>query len=241
MTLTTLVPLSWRPALREAIEALSFSALDTFLTQEAAAGHTIFPPREQLFAALEYTAPSEVKVVLLGQDPYPTAGNANGLSFSVGPGMKLPGSLRNMFAGLSADLGGPAPTSGDLSGWAKQGVLLLNTVLTVREGEANSHQGRGWEPFTEAIVRHVNAQPRPIVFLCFGKHAQQLVTRLVDGAKHVVMHEPHPSPLNGKKFVESVKQRRIFSKANEVLRASGREPVDWLLLQTHQPGYRPTP
>ncbi|MBL9036976.1 MAG: uracil-DNA glycosylase, partial [Archangium sp.] len=140
-----------------------------------------------------------------------------------------PGSLRNIFAGLNADLGVAVPKHGDLSPWAARGVLLLNTVLTVREGDAGSHQGHGWEDFTTAVLRHVGAQPGPIVFLCFGKPAQRLVAELIDARTHVVLNAPHPSPLNGRKFVETVKAERLFTKANEVLSAAGRQPVDWSL------------
>lgn len=227
--LASLVPASWRNALAEILEAPSFTELSKFLEAEAAAKKVVFPPREQIFSALAHTPPSEVKVVIIGQDPYPTAGNANGLCFSVSPGMKIPGSLRNIFAGLNADLGQPIPKSGDLTAWTKRGVLLLNTVLTVREGDANSHQGHGWEEFTQAVLKQVNTLPGPIVFMCFGKQAQQLAAEFVDSSKHTVLNEPHPSPLNGKKFVESVRANKIFTKTNQVLTKAGRAPIDWSL------------
>ena len=226
MPLKAAVPLRWRKLLARALEAASFTELETFLSAEMKSA-TIFPPQKQIFAALEYTAPEEVKAVIIGQDPYPTAGNANGLCFSVSPGMKIPGSLRNIFAALAADLGVAVPKNGDLSVWATRGVMLLNTVLTVREGDANSHQGKGWEAFTKAVLEQVNALPGPIVFLCFGKQAQHLAADLVDAQRHTVLNEPHPSPLNGKKFVESVRASKIFSKTNEVLKAAGRSTIDW--------------
>jgi len=229
MPLSSLVPKPWRAALRGAVEAESFGELSAFLERERAQRRVIFPPEGQIFSALAHTAPDDVKVVIVGQDPYPTAGNANGLSFSVGPGMKITGSLRNIFAGLTADLGLDKPTTGDLSPWASRGVLLLNTVLTVREGEAASHQGQGWEEFTAAVLKHLDSKPGPIVFLCFGKHAQALVSTLVDANKHAVMNEPHPSPLNGRKFVDSVKANKTFSRVNSVLAAAGRQPIDWSL------------
>jgi uracil-DNA glycosylase len=230
MSLSELVPTFWKSALREALAAPSFTELNAFLDAELQAKQVIFPPREKIFAALAHTAPADVKVVIIGQDPYPTAGNANGLSFSVSPGVKIPGSLRNLFAALAADVGTPAkPTTGDLSPWAQQGVLLLNTVLTVREGEANSHQGHGWEPLTQAIVTHVNSLDGPVVFLCFGKHAQALATQLVDAKKHAILSEPHPSPLNGRKCVDSVTANKTFTRVNEILKTAGRTPIDWAL------------
>ncbi len=228
-TLESLVPVQWQSALREAIGSPSFAELAAFLDDETSRKVNVCPPRELIFAALQQTPPQDVRVVILGQDPYPTAGNANGLCFSVSSGQRVPASLKNIFTALHADLGVMVPKSGDLSPWARNGVLLLNTVLTVREGEANSHQKRGWEPFTTAVLKQAGALPGPIVFMCFGKSAQALVAEYVDAAKHVVLNEPHPSPLNGKKFVESVKVSKIFSKTNEVLRAAGRKPIDWLL------------
>lgn len=229
MPLSSLVPKPWRALLQGAFEAESFAQLDAFLERERAERRVILPPQQHIFSALAHTDPEQVKVVIIGQDPYPTAGNANGLSFSVGPGMKIPGSLRNIFAALNADLGLEKPATGDLTAWAKRGVLLLNTVLTVREGEAGSHQGQGWEPFTGAVLEQINAMPGPIVFLCFGKHAQALAGTLIDASRHTVLIEPHPSPLNGRKFVESVKANKTFSKTNAVLVSAGREPIDWSL------------
>lgn len=227
--LASLVPQQWEGALREAMQSPSFAQLAAFLDGEAARQVNVCPPRQQIFAALEHTPPHEVRVVILGQDPYPTAGNANGLCFSVSPGVKVPASLKNIFTALNADLGVAIPKNGDLSRWALNGVLLLNTVLTVREGEANSHQERGWEPFTTAVLEQVGALNGPVVFMCFGKQAQALAAQHVDGEKHVVLSEPHPSPLNGRKFVESVKVSKIFSKTNAILLAAGREPIDWSL------------
>ncbi len=168
-------------------------------------------------------------MVIIGQDPYPTKGNANGLSFSVSPGMKVPGSLQNIYKGLNADLGTPIPKSGDLTPWAKNGVLLLNTVLTVREGEPNSHKGKGWEPFTEAVIKQVNQEPGPVVFLCFGNQAKAMAEKLVDTKKNTILSAPHPSPLNGNKFVETAARDHLFGRTNEILKAGGRAPVDWAI------------
>lgn len=230
MPLADLVPADWRAPLTQAIAAPTFKALDAFLAAEAQQAK-IFPPREQLFAALADTPPSKVKAVIIGQDPYPTAGNANGLCFSVSPGVKVPASLQNIFKGLNADLGLPISKSGDLSAWAKSGVLLLNTVLSVREGEPNSHKGKGWEPFTQAVLQQVNQLPGPVVFFCFGKPAVAMVEKLVDAKKHPVLIAPHPSPLNGNKFVTCVTEEKIFSRANQLLTAAGRAPIDWSLAQ----------
>ena len=227
-SLAARVPSSWRRALRSEIESEGFAKLDKFLLEEERK-HRIFPPRAQVFAALSATAPSKVRVVVIGQDPYPTAGNANGLAFSVSPGMKIPASLRNIFAGLHADTGAKIPASGDLTAWAKQGVLLLNTVLTVREGEANSHHDKGWEPFTEAVLRKVNEQDGPVVFLCFGAQARAMAERLVDRTKHTVLSTPHPSPLNGRAFVTAADEDRIFTRVNQILKKGGRTPIDWSL------------
>ena len=223
------VPADWRGALAPEFDKPSFKDLEKFLTSERASGKKIFPPQSQVFAALKQTPLKNVKVVVIGQDPYPTAGNANGLSFSVNKGMKVPGSLKNIFAGRKADVGTPVPKDGDLTPWAKQGVLLLNTVLTVEEGKPNSHHGKGWEPFTEAILKKVNDQPGPVVFLCFGAQAQQMAQKLVDPKKHTIISAPHPSPLNGNAFLDAVKRDHIFSKTNSILTAGGRGAIDWSL------------
>lgn len=222
MSLIQLVPASWRSALAEATAAESFSTLSTFLDAQWRDA-VVFPPKPQVFSALLLTPPEAVRVVLLGQDPYPTAGNANGLAFSVTKDMKIPASLKNVFLGLQADLGLSVPSHGDLTAWAQRGVLLLNAVLTVREKEPNSHQKKGWEPFTTAVLRHVASSPRRVVFLCFGKPALKLVASL--GTKHPIVAAPHPSPLNGRAFVDAVTKDKLFSKVNSLLDA----PLDWSL------------
>jgi uracil-DNA glycosylase len=226
--LAALVPTGWRADLEPALAETTFGALEAFLDGEWAQAN-VFPPREQIFAALALTSPADVRAVIFGQDPYPTAGNANGLAFSVAQGVKVPASLRNLFAGLSLELGVPKPLNGDLTPWARQGVLLLNTVLTVREGEANSHQRQGWEPFTRAIIAVVNAQPGPVVFFCLGKQAAGLAENLVDATRHAVLVMPHPSPLNGNAFVRHVEANRPFSRGNAVLETAGRGTIDWTL------------
>ncbi len=203
-----------------------FAVLEGFVAAERARAK-VFPPPDEVFAALRHVAPAEVKVVMLGQDPYPTAGNANGLAFSVAPGMKIPASLRNLFAGLQLDLGHAPPQSGDLTAWSRQGVLLLNTVLTVREGAASSHRNRGWEVLTDAILREVNGTSGPVVFFALGVPARAMVDKLVDRSRHHMIALPHPSPLNGKSFVNAAEAQRPFSRINSLLRAGGREPIRW--------------
>jgi uracil-DNA glycosylase len=225
--LSAQVPAAWRAVLTDALTAPSFAELATFLAAEDVAG-PVFPPPEERFAALAHTPPQAVKVVLLGQDPYPTRGNANGLAFSVRRGVKPPASLRNLFLGLQADLGLPVPSHGDLTAWAGRGVLLLNAVLTVREGAPQTHRKQGWEPFTRAVLNAVASGP-PVVFLCLGKPALALVEQVEDIARHVVLSAPHPSPLNGKAFEDAARTQRLFTRVNDALRAAGREPVDFQL------------
>ncbi|MDP2269303.1 MAG: uracil-DNA glycosylase [Archangium sp.] len=222
MSLPELVPQAWKAPLSEATSASSFTELSEFLDTEWR-DQVVFPPKPQVFAALELTPPEEVRVVLLGQDPYPTAGNANGLAFSVTKEVKVPASLKNVFLGLQADLGLPLPSNGDLTPWARRGVLLLNAVLTVREKTPQSHQKKGWEAFTTAVLRHVASSPRKVVFLCFGKPALKLVESL--GTQHPIVAAPHPSPLNGRAFVDAVTKDKLFTKVNSLLEA----PIDWSL------------
>lgn len=222
MSLAELVPAAWRTALNEATATSTFEALDGFLTAEWR-DTVVFPPRAQVFSALELTPPDAVKVVLLGQDPYPTAGNANGLAFSVTKDVKVPASLKNVFLGLQADLGLPIPPHGDLTAWAQRGVLLLNAVLTVREKTPQSHQKKGWEPFTTAVLAHVAKSPNKVVFLCLGKPALKLVEAL--GTHHPIVAAPHPSPLNGRAFVDMVTKEKLFTRINSQLDA----PLDWSL------------
>jgi uracil-DNA glycosylase len=220
MSLAEQIPESWRGALSAAIAEPSFAALQSFVDEQYASA-TVFPPKAQVFSALALTPPEAVKVVLLGQDPYPTAGNANGLAFSVTRDVKIPASLKNLFLGLKADLGLEVPSHGDLTAWAQRGVLLLNTVLTVREKEANSHQKKGWEPFTTAILRHAASLPHTVVFLCLGKPALKLVESLQ--TTQPIVAAPHPSPLNRNAFVDAATSEKLFTKVNTLLGA----PLDW--------------
>lgn len=226
MSLAALVPAPWRTPLATELASPTFTALARFVEAEWAQGE-VFPPRAQVFAALALTPPEAVRVVLLGQDPYPTKGNANGLAFSVARGVKPPASLKNLFLGLEADLGHPVPPHGDLTAWATHGVLLLNTVLTVREGAPQSHQKQGWESFTRAVLTSVAQGSAPVVFLCLGKPALKLVESL--RTTHPVVAVPHPSPLNGRAFVDTVTRERTFSRVNALLSERGGAPVDWAL------------
>ncbi len=216
------LPQAWAGPLAGAVATPSFARLTAFLEEERR-NQPVLPPEDQVFRALELTAPHEVRVVLLGQDPYPTKGNANGLAFSVAPGVKVPASLKNIFVGLQRELGLPLPSHGDLTAWARRGVLLLNTVLTVREGTPQSHRKKGWEDFTRAVLSHVAAQPRTVVFLCLGKPAQALVASLNTAQPQV--HAPHPSPLNGSAFVDTVEKEKIFTRVAELLG----EKLNWTL------------
>ena len=199
--------------------------LSAFLRSEKASGKRIYPPGEEFFAALDATPPGAVRVVVLGQDPYHGEGQAHGLSFSVKGRQRIPPSLQNIFRELHEDLGVTVPTHGDLSCWAEQGVLLLNSVLSVEHGVAGSHQGRGWERFTDAVVAAVNAAESPVVFMLWGAHAQRKGAT-VDADRHCVLTAPHPSPLSAHRgFIGC----RHFSKANAFLLAKGRQPVDWAL------------
>lgn len=188
------------------------------------AQHTIYPPQHQLFEALNLTSPEQVKVVILGQDPYHNAGQAHGLAFSVNPGVALPPSLRNLFQELQSDLGCEMPEQGDLRAWAKQGVLLLNTVLTVRAHEAASHQKRGWEAFTDQIIQAVSKNHDHVVFILWGKAAQ--AKQKIIASRHTLLCSVHPSPLSAYRgFFGS----RPFSQANAALLAHHQTPIAWCL------------
>ena len=183
----------------------------------------IFPPADEIFTAFELTPLSEVKVVIIGQDPYHGDGQAHGLCFSVKPEIETPPSLVNIYKELNSDLGCFIPNNGYLTKWAKQGVLMLNTVLTVRAHQANSHRGIGWETFTDAAIRILNEQDRPIVYLLWGKPAQ-MKKSMLNNPKHLILEAPHPSPLSSYRGFFGSKP---FSKTNEFLKANGIEPIDW--------------
>jgi len=214
----------WNPLLRAEFEKDYWRPLMAFVAGERNQ-HQVFPPHDEVFAALHLTPYGDVKVVILGQDPYHGAGQAHGLCFSVRPGVEKPPSLANILIELESDLGHPAPDHGNLEAWARQGVLLLNTTLTVRARQAASHQGQGWETFTDEVIRVVNAKPEVVVFILWGAAARRK-TALIDSGRHFVIESPHPSPLSAHRgFFGS----RPFSRANEALVAAGRDPVDWSL------------
>ena len=213
----------WLSLLKEEFESEHMDRLRHFLLSEKRAGKEIYPPSGEWFAALDATPPDEVKVVILGQDPYHGPGQAHGLSFSVRGGQRIPPSLQNIFRELASDLGCEPPNHGDLSGWAAQGVLMLNSVLTVERGRAGSHQGKGWELFTDAVIQVINRRPLPVVFLLWGAQAQRKGAT-IDSSRHCVLAAPHPSPLSAHRGFLGC---RHFSTANRFLMAHHRGPVDW--------------
>jgi uracil-DNA glycosylase len=212
----------WNPVLRAELEKPYFGELRAFVDAERNRA-AVYPPADEVFAALHLTPYEDVKVLILGQDPYHGPGQAHGLCFSVRPGVDVPPSLANIYAEMESDLGLPRPDHGCLDAWARQGVLLLNATLTVRARQAASHQGKGWETFTDSVIQAVNAKPERVVFILWGSSARRKKA-LVDTSRHVVIESPHPSPLSAHRgFFGS----RPFSRANEALVAAGREPVDW--------------
>jgi uracil-DNA glycosylase len=212
----------WNPVLKAELEKPYFAELRTFVDAERRRA-PVYPPADEVFAALHLTPYADVKVLILGQDPYHGPGQAHGLCFSVRPGVDVPPSLANIYAELESDLGIPRPDHGCLDAWARQGVLLLNATLTVRSRQAASHQGKGWETFTDSVIEAVDAKPERVVFILWGSSARRKKA-LVDTSRHVVIESPHPSPLSAHRgFFGS----RPFSRANEALVAAGREPVDW--------------
>jgi len=221
-----LIPASWAPVLAAETEQPYFADLEAFLKTERAE-HQVFPPEDEVFAALEATPYEDVKVVLIGQDPYHDDGQAHGMCFSVRPGVRIPPSLRNMYKELESDLGVAPVKHGYLKAWADQGVLLLNTVLTVRAHEPASHKDRGWEKFTDAVIKDVSAREKPVVFVLWGAHAKKKA-KLIDASRHAIVQGAHPSPLSAKLFFGS----KPFSAVNEALAGFGQEPIDWQLPET---------
>lgn len=213
---------TWRPILIEETRKLYFQDLQRFVAEQRAQV-TVFPPEDEVFAALHLTPIEQVKVLILGQDPYHDDGQAHGLCFSVRPGVAIPPSLLNIFKELRSDLGCTMPNNGYLTPWAKQGVLLLNTALTVQAHQANSHQGKGWETFTDAVIAAVNAKSDPVVFVLWGANARKKLA-LIDTSRHIVIESPHPSPLSAHRgFFGS----RPFSRINAALLAAGKAEIDW--------------
>ena len=212
----------WTTRLASHFQAPGFQRLCAFVDQQRNS-HTVYPSAENVFTAFRLTSFTETKVVILGQDPYHGPRQAHGLSFSVENDVKLPPSLKNIYRELSDDLGLESPGSGNLTMWAQQGVFLLNTVLTVRQGQANSHRNHGWESFTDEVIAQLNARSGGVVFLLWGKPAEKKA-ELIDCDRHVIITSPHPSPLSAHRgFFGS----RPFSKANEALQNFGRPLVDW--------------
>lgn len=215
---------SWKKVLAGEFEKEYFAALVNYLHQEKAAGATIFPPGSQIFRAFELTPLQNVKVVILGQDPYHGVGQAHGLSFSVPVGVPAPPSLKNIFKEIESDLGVRMSGCPDLEKWASQGVLLLNAILTVRSGEAASHSKIGWEQFTDAVIQCISDNCDGVVFMLWGNFARSKAA-LIDRSRHLVLEAAHPSPLARGAFFGC----RHFSRANDALAASGRTPIDWQL------------
>ncbi|MDP8912466.1 MAG: uracil-DNA glycosylase [Pseudomonadota bacterium] len=220
---------SWRVPLAGEFQSPYMQALKDFLVAEKAKGRRLFPKGGEWFRALDLTPLDRVRVVILGQDPYHGPGQAHGLCFSVQPGVRPPPSLGNIYKELESDLGLARPSHGFLEHWARQGVLLLNSVLTVEMGRAASHQGKGWERFTDAVIRLVNAGQEPVVFMLWGSYAQKkamFVDSIEKGGRHLVLKAAHPSPLSAHNGFFGC---RHFSKANAFLEARGLAPIDWAL------------
>ena len=214
----------WNPVLRAEFDKPYWKQLQQFVADERAA-HTVFPPQDQVFAALHLTPYASTRVVVLGQDPYHGPRQAHGLCFSVQQGVQLPPSLVNIYTELRDDLGIETPNHGNLESWARQGVLLLNTSLTVRSGAASSHQGKGWEIFTDEVLKAVNAKQHRVVFILWGAHARKKKA-LIDLSRHTVIESAHPSPLSAHNGFFGSKP---FSRANAALIEAGLAPIDWRL------------
>jgi uracil-DNA glycosylase len=216
---------SWKRTLSAEFEQPYFQVITTFVRQEMAAGKTLYPPGPLMFNAFAQTPFDKVKVVILGQDPYHNAGQAMGLSFSVPKEIKAPPSLVNVYKEIKADLDLPIPAHGDLTGWAQQGVFLLNAILTVEAGNAGSHQKSGWQFFTDAVIKRLSAEREHLVFMLWGNFAKQKAV-YIDKNKHLILTAAHPSPLAGNAFSGC----KHFSQANEYLVKNGIEPIDWRVL-----------
>jgi uracil-DNA glycosylase len=224
MDLIERIPAAWRSRLSDIARSEAFANTLRKVDDERRS-FTVYPPDHQVFAALELTPPESVRVVILGQDPYPGAGMAHGLAFSVAPGARIPMSLRNIIRSMTADLSYTAPASGSLEPWARQGVLLLNTILTVRASQPNSHRDLGWQTLTDAIIRSIDRSAEPVIFLLWGRQAQAS-GRLVTGAHHTKLETSHPSPLSVR---HGFFRDRPLAAANETLRAAGRPEINWAL------------
>jgi uracil-DNA glycosylase len=217
------LPADWKVVLAEELKKPYFHRLKEFVDRERAE-HAVYPPEADVFNAFELTPYERVKVLLLGQDPYHDEGQAHGLAFSVRPGVRPPPSLLNVFKELHHDLHCKIPNNGYLVPWAEQGVMLLNAVLTVRAHKPTSHKDKGWETFTDAVIRALNERARPLVFLLWGAYAQKKI-KLIDTERHRIVTAAHPSPLSYKKFLGS----KCFSTVNQALEEFGETPIDWEL------------
>lgn len=217
-----MLPKDWRTILADEFEKDYFPKLQEFVNQERET-KTIYPPEEDVFNAFKHTPYEEVRVFLLGQDPYHGEGQAHGLCFSVRPGVRLPPSLKNMLREMADDIGCEMPNNGSLVPWAKQGILMLNAVLTVQAKKANAHQGKGWEQFTDAVIEKVNAKPEPVVFVLWGGYARKK-KKLITDKKHTVIESAHPSPLSAHSGFFGSKP---YSQINEALKANGHPEIDW--------------
>ncbi len=213
---------SWKKLLIHEFQSDYFKNLKNFLIEEKKL-HTVYPPGNKIFAAFDYTAFEDVKVVILGQDPYHGENQANGLCFSVSDGVKQPPSLINIFKEIESDLGIKMSDSGNLEKWAKQGVLLLNATLTVRANQAASHQNKGWEIFTDKVISLLSEHKKDLIFILWGSYAQAKI-KIIDQGKHHILKSVHPSPLSVYRGFYGCKH---FSKANEILKSSGKQPIDW--------------
>lgn len=219
-------PKTWESIINDERDKEYFQSVLAFVEQQRNSGKTIYPPQEQMFNAFDMTPFESVRVVILGQDPYHGANQAHGLAFSVLPGVKIPPSLRNMYKELAQDIEGfEIPNHGYLDSWASQGVLMLNTVLTVEEAKAHSHAKCGWETFTDAIIAELNQRSEPIIFLLWGAHAQKK-GQAIDSERHHVLTAPHPSPLSARRGFFGCKH---FSMTNKILSSIDQNPIDWRL------------
>ena len=217
------LPESWRPVLADELAKPYYAELTAYVDAERKE-HQVFPPDDEVFAALEATPYQDVRVFVVGQDPYHDDNQAHGMCFSVRPEVRIPPSLRNIYKEMNADIGLPIPDNGYLMPWATQGVLLLNTVLTVRAHEAASHKGRGWEKFTDAVIKAVNDRDEPVVFVLWGGHAKKKAS-LIDASRHTIVQGAHPSPLSAKLFHGS----KPFSQIDAALEKMGHKPIDWTI------------